>query len=413
MKIFISYRRAEDKKTNIVGNIHKHLVDVFVPENVFLDTYDIHGGDPWRSVLENALSECTVMLVIIGPDWVNLAYPNGEKRLFDPTDVTRREIETGLERIKQQKTTVIPVLIMNAEIPKAEELPESLRPLLDNNVVNIRNYPDFDHDMEKLLLDIRGSQGYAINDIKREDYEPQTVYISKGCFWMGSELGEDIPFYETPEHEVNLPAYRIGISPVTNSQYEVFIQETGTRVMSIMNWVGQRVRQDRDDFPVIGITFYEALAYCKWLSQKTARKYAIPNEAQWEKACRANNKRIYPWGSELEAERSNHGQATLAPANAYPAQNEFGLLDLVGNVRQWTVTLWGENRVTPDPKLGYPWKNDRRNDQNASRQIHRVIRGSSFAEEARTLRCCNRSGQLPTDAGWIGAGIGFRVAMNI
>ncbi len=123
MKIFISYRRAEDDKTYIVGTIHERLADVFGSDNVFRDTYDIRGGDEWRSVLENALNECTVMLVMIGPDWANLAYPNGDKRLFDPKDVTRWEVETGLSRSEQKKTTVIPVLIMSAGIPKTEELP--------------------------------------------------------------------------------------------------------------------------------------------------------------------------------------------------------------------------------------------------------------------------------------------------
>ena len=180
-----------------------------------------------------------------------------------------------------------------------------------------------------------------------------------------------------------------------------------------MGWVGQRPRADRYEFPVAGITLKEALEYCAWLSRKTGRGYSIPNEAQWEKACRGGITSRYPWGDDLDPERSNHGKPALAAVNAHPPQNEFGILDLVGNVRQWTISLWGDDPVTPDPTFGPPWKNDRRNDVNAPRTILRVIRGCSFAEDAANLTCSNRKGQLPTDAGWLGAGIGFRLAMNL
>jgi len=287
------------------------------------------------------------------------------------------------------------------------------------NVRKIRNYPDLNIDMEKLISDIRRSQGYAVDDLKiDESFEPRTVYIAESPFWMGSAPSEGIPEHETPQLEVSIPSYRIGVSLVTNAQYEVFVQETGTRVLPIMDWFGQRVRDGCEDLPVAGITLPEALAYCEWLNQKTGRDekgdhYTIPNEAQWEKACRAGTMSRFPWGEENDPKRSNHGNTALASVYAYPAQNNYGLLDLVGNVRQWTVTLWGGSRVKPDPKFGYPWKNDRRPDPKASLQVLRVIRGCSFAEDAANLRCTIRNGQLPGDAGWTGAGIGFRVAMNL
>ncbi len=411
MKIFISYRRAEDEKTYIVGTIHERLADAFGSEHIFRDTYDIRGGDQWRSVLENALSECTVMLVVIGPDWAKLVYPNGEKRLFDPNDVTRWEVETGLKRIEQKKTTVIPVLLMNAEIPKSGELPESLRPLFDNNVIRIRNYPDFDSDIDKLIHDIRLSQGE--DDISIDYFEPKTILIRKGKFWMGSLEGEGIPGYESPRHEVFLTAYRIGKYPVTNAQYEEFVSQTKRPVASAMGWDGQRVSPDKKDHPVAGVTFFDALAYCDWLSKEANRKYALPNEAQWEKACRGGRNSIYPWGDEFDAGRCNHGCPTLAPVTMYPAQNENGCCDLVGNVRQWTCSLWGEKHIAPDSNFSYPWQDDRRNELNVNGLIRRVLRGASFVDNARNLRCSARSRQLPTDAGSPGNGNGFRVIMAV
>jgi len=169
---------------------------------------------------------------------------------------------------------------------------------------------------------------------------------------------------------------------------------------------------DRLDHPVAGVTFKETRDYCAWLARKSNREYMIPNEAQWEKACRAGSTSRYPWGNDSALDRSNHGKGSLAPVNAFPPQNDFGLLDLVGNVRQWTCSLWGSSRVKPEI-FSHPWRNDRRNDVTAGSDILRVVRGCSFAEEEVDLQCTSRKGQLPGDAGWTGAGIGFRVAMKV
>lgn len=244
-------------------------------------------------------------------------------------------------------------------------------------------------------------------------FEPETILIPEGSFWMGSLPEGGIAQNETPRHEIFLPFYRIGKYPITNTQYELFIHETGRLVTPVIGWDGQKVSDGIEDHPVAGATWFEALAYCQWISQKTGRRYTVPNEAQWEKACRGINGGVYPWGDEFDSARCNHGNAKVAPVNAYPAQSDYGCFDLVGNVRQWTCTLWGEKRVSPDPKYAYPWKDDRRNDLSASRQIRRVVRGSSMRDDPSLLRCSARNGQLPDDAGLQDARHGFRIVMVI
>jgi formylglycine-generating enzyme required for sulfatase activity len=318
-----------------------------------------------------------------------------------------------LNRLGQDKTAVFPILVMNASMPSPLELPESLRQLTFQNAISIRNDPDFNHDIERLIRDIRRSQGKVQQTISVQYFESETLYIPEGLFWMGSSDGLGIPYYETPQHEVFLPAYRIGKYPVTNLQYEEFIRQTGTLVAPNLGWNGQRVPFGSENYPVTGVTWYEALAYCQWLSEKTGRKYSLPNEAQWEKACRAGNKSSYPWGNEYDPERCNHGRSSIAQVDAFPAQNEYGCFDLVGNVRQWTCTLWGEKRVNPNIKYIYPWKNDARNDLNANRQVRRVVRGSTMKDDLNFLRCTVRHGQAPDDAGLPGARTGFRVVMAV
>ena len=101
----------------------------------------------------------------------------------------------------------------------ASDLPESLRPLLDRNAVRLRNIPAFHDDMAALVHDIHKALGFAVN-IPTVHFEPKTVLVPQGKSWMGSPTGEGIPVYETPQHQVDLPAFRIGIAPVTNEQFQ-------------------------------------------------------------------------------------------------------------------------------------------------------------------------------------------------
>jgi formylglycine-generating enzyme required for sulfatase activity len=244
-------------------------------------------------------------------------------------------------------------------------------------------------------------------------FEPETVLIPEGPFWMGGPAGDGIPAHETTQTEITLRAYRIGKYPVTNAQYQEFVNQTKTLVAPALGWDGQRVPDGKENHPVAGVTFFEALAYCRWLSEKTGRSYSVPNEAQWEKACRGGGKSLYPWGDEFDDRRCNHGRADVAPVDQYPAQNEIGCFDLVGNVLQWTCTLWGKKRFPPDLRYAYPWKDDGRNLLEANSEIRRVVRGSAMSYDVLSHRCSARSGQIPEDRGLAGARHGFRVVMFV
>jgi len=248
--------------------------------------------------------------------------------------------------------------------------------------------------------------------IDTQYFEPQTIIIPAGSFWMGSDAGQGIPNYESPRHEVFVPEFRMGKTPVTNSQYEEFVRDMHRSVAPEMGWDGQKVPVGAEKLPVVGVTFYEAVAYCDWLSKKTNRKYALPTEAQWEKACRGGANSVYPWGDEVDSERSNHSQASICEVEFYPEQNDYGVFDMVGNVRQWTCTVWGEKRIAPDARYAYPYKEDGRNDLNASKQLRRVVRGSAMKDDVKWLRCSARSGQAPDDVGAPGVRHSFRVVLT-
>lgn len=146
-RIFMSYRRSDSISES--GRIHDHLEREFGGDNVFKDVDDIEPGHDFRKVLDEEVAKCDVLLAIIGPDWVRAADNSGNRRLNDPNDFVRIEIESGLKR--EDGVLVVPVLIKNAPMPVASELPESIRDLVYRNAVIIRNDPDFSRDMQRLI----------------------------------------------------------------------------------------------------------------------------------------------------------------------------------------------------------------------------------------------------------------------
>lgn len=247
-------------------------------------------------------------------------------------------------------------------------------------------------------------------EITRLSFEPETVLIPAGVFLMGSLESEMPPANELPRHEVDLRAYRIGKYPVTHAEYAQFVKQAGHPAPQKAGWFGKSPPPDRGDHPVVGVTWYDALAYCRWLSEQTGRAYRLPTEAGWEKAARGADGRLYPWGDEWDASRCNCASAQTTPVSAYPAgQSPYGCYDMIGNVWEWTSTLWGNDwRV---PEFSYPYQaDDGREDLEADTNVCRLFRGGSFEDDVAQLRCSARRWYAPEHASKV---LGFRVLLEI
>ena len=248
--------------------------------------------------------------------------------------------------------------------------------------------------------------------IEKKSFEPETILIPAGPFLMGS-ADPAAPAVERPQHPLDLPEFRIGKYPVTNQEFADFIRQTRRLAAQELGWEGQKPPADKLDHPVIGVTWYDALAYCEWLSQQTKRHYTLPNEAQWEKAARGADGRLYPWGNEWAEGRCHQGQPGTAPKSAYPAQSPYGCHDMVGNARQWTRSLWGDKRKEIDPSCAYPWADDSRNDLKATSIVRRIYRGGAAADDIDDQRCATRHGAAPDSPGLPGKRFGLRVVMEL
>lgn len=148
-QIFISYRRADSHA--ITDRIQDRLESVYGKENVFQDVEDIPPGANFKEYLDIQVSLCDVLLVIIGPEWLDIRDENGRRRLDNPSDFVRIEVESGLKR---KEILVVPVLVQGAAMPQESDLPPSIRDLHYRNAIRVRNNPDFDRDIQSLISSI-------------------------------------------------------------------------------------------------------------------------------------------------------------------------------------------------------------------------------------------------------------------
>lgn len=147
--IFISYRRTDS--IHVCGRIYDRLIGVFGSKRIFRDLDNIPLGADFRQVVEKAIGECTIALIIIGKGWLNASDEQGRIRLENPADFVRVEIETSL----RNGLVTIPVLVDDASIPRADQLPQSISSLAFRNAITIRSDPHFHVDVNRLVEGIR------------------------------------------------------------------------------------------------------------------------------------------------------------------------------------------------------------------------------------------------------------------
>ncbi len=235
---------------------------------------------------------------------------------------------------------------------------------------------------------------------------PEMIFVQGGSFEMGSTDGYDD---EKPVHEVTLSDFYIGKYEVTVGQYKKFCKATGRAFPAKPNkkWYEEHdnIREWtwRDNHPIVNVSWLEAEAYCKWLSQETGEEYTLPTEAQWEYAAKggqkatqtqyagSNNINLVAWYDETTYEKGTKPVGLLAP-------NELGIYDMSGNAFEWCKDFYGAYS-----------SNAQENPQGISNGQYRTIRGGGWyyvSEFCRiTQRDSPKSGLKKFD-------YGFRVVKN-
>jgi len=232
---------------------------------------------------------------------------------------------------------------------------------------------------------------------------PEMVFVKGGNFKMGSNNGYND---EKPIHTVKLSDFYIGKYEVTVGQYKKFCRATGHPFPSKPNkdWYASHnnVRNWywRDNYPIVNVNWYDAIAYCEWLSKKTGEEYTLPSEAQWEYAAKggknsknykyagSNSLRKVAWYDETTYERGPRTVGQLSP-------NSLGIYDMSGNAFEWCYDYYGSypSRTVKDPT-------------GPSYGQYRTIRGGSWYYVANFCRIAQRDSPKPTLKKYV---YGFRV----
>jgi formylglycine-generating enzyme required for sulfatase activity len=231
---------------------------------------------------------------------------------------------------------------------------------------------------------------------------PEMVVIPAGRFQMGSPDSEPGRYNdEGPVHTVNLKSFALAKTEVTQKQWR-----------AIMGSYTGKFGDCGDDCPADGISWSEAQAFVKKLSERTGETYRLPSEAEWEYSARAGTTGPYWWGTTASHDYLNYGTdacceglasgkdhwKTLAPVASFPA-NPFGLYDMNGNVYEWAEDCYHKT-YDGAPTDGSAW--------DVAGCSDRVMRGGDWFKEPRGTRNAMRGLNVPTFKG-----IGFRVAKSL
>ncbi len=221
------------------------------------------------------------------------------------------------------------------------------------------------------------------------------LFVPGGPFLMGNHPTMDgmAGPNEYPRHEVWLPGYWMARYPITNARFQYFAIETGHSPRKGGGPVGQ------DNSPVVGLSWYDALNYCGWLSQRSGLAVTLPSEAEWEKAARGTDGRRYPWG-ERDPTPALCNLKQPAPVGQHSPQGDspYGCADIIGNVWEWTRSAY----------VPYPYDAADGREKLGGTQ-NRTIRGASFNNIERFARCSFRYSLEPTDTL---PALGFRIIVS-
>jgi iron(II)-dependent oxidoreductase len=242
----------------------------------------------------------------------------------------------------------------------------------------------------------------------------EMVLIPAGPFLMGSNRQVDRNSYqaEFPQRSIHLDAFEIDKYEVTMVQYLRHVLAKGLEPLVDWKWGGV-FQETMANHPIMHVSWADADSYCKWSGKR------LPTEAEWEKAARGEDGRIYPWGNQMAGlSRSNFGRTGLSgpvrdrperlllyppivSVNKYEnAVSPYGVFNIVGNVAEWVADWYDPNYYKTGPD---------RNPKGPADGISKAFRGGGWVDSTPSVRAAQRNGTAPTEKmNWLG----FRCARD-
>jgi len=377
--LFISYARKDvEFAQKLNADLQRHEVTTWI------DELGIRGGEDWPNRIATAIEGCQAMLVILSPD-----------------SVASRWVQRELAFADQKGKRVLPLLYK----------PCGLRAWFELRFGNVQRADfsrgSYETNLAELLASIEQVLGLTVAPpAPAPSPEPpavpapevltitspihlELVRVPAGEFLMGSDPVKDLDAgdNEQPQHRVYLSEFHIGRYPVTNAQYAAFVKATKHRAPE--HWERGEVPSGKENHPVVYVSWDDAVAFYQWLSRETGKTFRLPTEAEWEKAARGTDGRIYPWGNEWDETKLNSGEAgpgDTTPVGQYSPDGDspYDAADMSGNVWEWCADWFGEEEYQRRAKSTV------RDPQGPKESTFRVLRGGAFFYFRGGVRCAAR-----------------------
>jgi formylglycine-generating enzyme required for sulfatase activity len=223
------------------------------------------------------------------------------------------------------------------------------------------------------------------------------IEIPAGLFSMGSSSGQDV---EGPVHRVWVDAFAMASTQVTVAEYARFLEATGTAPPPF--WNDENFSSPQQ--PVVAVSWFDAVAYCSWISALTGSEYRLPTEAEWERAARGGEEgKMFPWGDEAPMSRYNYlARWKTGPEPVGQSDpNGLGLFEMCENVHEWCSDWFSPNYYSVSPD---------NNPQGPDTGARKASRGGSWRHHIKVSRCSARS-SIPPEFKY--ADYGFRIACRL
>jgi formylglycine-generating enzyme required for sulfatase activity len=288
--------------------------------------------------------------------------------------------------------------------------PQAVKPkVVDNSSELLKRISELENKIDNLIAPtpvVKKAKSKVFKDrLKVGGFAPEMVRIPAGSFRMGDIQGGGYSD-EKPVHDVSVDRFAMGKYEVTVGEYMKFVNDAnyktdaekqgscwtydnGWKDVKGANWRNTKFSQN-DNHPVVCVSWNDATAYAKWLSNQTGKGYRLPTEAEWEYAARAGTDTKYWWGNDIGKNKANcdgcgskWDNKSTAPVGSFSA-NQFGLYDTSGNVWEWTCSEF-ENKYNGKEKVCVS--------KNSNK--YRVLRGGAWFNDPRNVRTAYRYWNTP------------------
>jgi len=378
--------------------------------DVFYDEHDLLAAQQWIPELEKQIKRRDILVLILTPDswkspWVQIEFQFA-MHLGKPI------LPLVLKPLEDKSFIDLRQHLNVAHITPAEGAKRLIRELDRLNLADLAfNSPlptnpraqsgeDAPHLLSQTTRE-KNLQGRIISDV--EVILPPWRFIPAGPFWMGSDRvrDKDATDSELAEFSINVAPFAIALYPVTVQEYTLAVKGNIVKAPQ-NNHISWEEQIQHPSHPVVNVSWYDAIAYTQWLSALTEQIWRLPTEIEWEKAAKADQKYIYPWGNKWKAGLANTKEEnvkTTSTIGAYPqGASPYLIYDLIGNVGEWC-----HSKMEP-----YPYQTPAIPVLEASDK--RIIRGGSWNSTHLEARITARRDHFPEI---IAPTFGFRLVLDI